>query len=63
MEGGEGLIGENAAGVGNSGATSGPVGQDYGLRFGKGKDRQHTLTKELEQGGSEETGSEREKQT
>ena len=32
-------------------------------RIGKGKDRQHTLTKKLEQGGSEETGSEREKQT
>ena len=61
-EGRVGLIGETAVGVGNSGAAGDPVGQDYSLRFGKGEDRRHTLTKKLQQGGGEEAGCEREKQ-
>lgn len=31
--------------------------QHYDLRFGKGEDGRHTLTKKFEQGGGEETGS------
>ena len=51
-EGGGEAIGKTAAGVGSSGAVSGPVLEECSLKFGKGEDGRQQTKKNTQRSGN-----------